>query len=144
MPNLPALLAGDQYLIALISYADGKTAVGRDRDRAFPGDVDSTTACSRWRRMKTAGRVGRSRMQSRFACIVAIREQWLDLSVGRADVVEVPAGPVAAGAAAAAYGAGFAASDSAGLAGERYRRIGEFETARSDCGWLWIAAHSTT
>ena len=45
MPNLPALLAGDQFLIALTATADGKTPSGDNRHRAVSGDTDSTTAC---------------------------------------------------------------------------------------------------
>jgi peptide/nickel transport system substrate-binding protein len=90
MPNLPALLAGDQYLIVLITTAEGKTAgdgigTGSFQVAGFSNGVVTLTANdSCWRGRPFADtveiRVHRS-----------IRDQWLDLGLGRADVVEVPA-----------------------------------------------------
>jgi ABC-type transport system substrate-binding protein len=90
MPNLPALLAGDQYLIALTTAADGKTAAGAIGTGPFQltgfnnGVLLLAANESCWQ-----GRPFADAIEIRVHR--AIREQWLDLSVGRADVVEVPA-----------------------------------------------------
>ena len=90
MPNLPELLAADEYLIALTVTSDGKTpegvlGTGPFQVEGFMNGVLTLTANdSSWQ--------GRP-----FADVVelhvhrSIRDQWLDLSVGRADLVEVPA-----------------------------------------------------
>jgi MarR-like DNA-binding transcriptional regulator SgrR of sgrS sRNA len=90
MPNLPALLASDQFLIALTVSADGKTpgsniGTGPFQVTSFSNGVLALAA-------NESGWQGRP-----FADAVEIRthkavhDQWLDLSIGRADVVEVPA-----------------------------------------------------
>ena len=90
MPNLPALLAGDQYLIALTTAADGKTAAGAIGTGPFQltsfnnGVLSLAANESCWQ-----GRPFADAIEIRVHR--TIREQWLDLSVGRADVVEVPA-----------------------------------------------------
>jgi peptide/nickel transport system substrate-binding protein len=90
MPNLPALLAGDQYLIALTTAADGKTAAGAIGTGPFQltgfnnGVLSLAANESCWQ-----GRPFADAIEIRVHR--AIREQWLDLSVGHADVVEVPA-----------------------------------------------------
>lgn len=90
MPNLPALLAGDQYLIALRATAEGKTPVGAIGTGPFQvtGFMNGVLALaaneSSWQ-----GRPFADAMEIRVHR--PVREQWLDLSVGRADVVEVPA-----------------------------------------------------
>jgi len=90
MPNLPALLAGDQYLIALTTASDGKTAAGAIGTGPFQltgfnnGVLSLAANESCWQ-----GRPFADAVEIRVHR--AIREQWLDLSVGRADVVEVPA-----------------------------------------------------
>jgi peptide/nickel transport system substrate-binding protein len=90
MPNLPALLAGDQYLIALTTAPDGKTAAGAIGTGPFQltgfnnGVLSLAANESCWQ-----GRPFADAIEIRVHR--AIREQWLDLSVGRADVVEVPA-----------------------------------------------------
>jgi len=90
MPNLPALLAGDQYLIALTTASDGKTAAGAIGTGPFQltgfnnGVLSLAANESCWQ-----GRPFADAIEIRVHR--AIREQWLDLSVGRADVVEVPA-----------------------------------------------------
>jgi peptide/nickel transport system substrate-binding protein len=90
MPNLPALLAGDQFLIALTVTADGKTSVGGIGTGPFQvsGFSNGVLALAAnencWQ-----GRPFVDAMEIRVHR--PVREQWLDLSVGRADVVEVPA-----------------------------------------------------
>ena len=90
MPNLPALLAGDQYLIALTTASDGKTAAGAIGTGPFQltgfnnGVLSLAANESCWQ-----GRPFADAIEIRVHR--TIREQWLDLSVGRADVVEVPA-----------------------------------------------------
>ena len=90
MPNLPALLARDEFLIALTVTADGKTpsgniGTGPFQVASFNNGVLALAA-------NESGWQGRP-----FADAIEIRahrqvhEQWLDLSIGRADVVEVPA-----------------------------------------------------
>ena len=90
MPNLPALLAGDQYLITLTTAVDGKTAAGAIGTGPFQltsfnnGVLSLAANESCWQ-----GRPFADAIEIRVHR--TIREQWLDLSVGRADVVEVPA-----------------------------------------------------
>jgi MarR-like DNA-binding transcriptional regulator SgrR of sgrS sRNA len=83
MPNLPALLARDEYLIA--GDAGGNIGTGPFQLNGFNNGVLSLAANDNcWQ--------GRP-----FLDVVEIRvhrnihDQWLDLSVGRADLVEVPA-----------------------------------------------------
>ncbi len=83
MPSLPALLAGDEYLIA--ADAGGNIGTGAFQVTGFNNSLLTLTA-------------NESCWQGRpFVDVVeihvhrSIRDQWLDLSVGRADLVEVPA-----------------------------------------------------
>jgi ABC-type transport system substrate-binding protein len=85
MPNLPMLLAGDAYRIAEEGVSGAPVGTGPFKFAAAQNGVVTLTLYSDcW--------TGRP-----FADSVEIREhrpareQWLDLSVGRADVVEVPA-----------------------------------------------------
>jgi peptide/nickel transport system substrate-binding protein len=90
MPNLPELLAGDEFLIALTVTSEGKPPEGVIGTGAFQASgfasgvltLAAFDGCWQGRPFLDAVeiRVGRP-----------IREQWLDLSVGRADLVEVPA-----------------------------------------------------
>jgi len=89
MPNLPALLASDAYLIALTRTADGQTpanpiGTGPFQFTSFSNGLLTLTANdSCWQ--------GRPFLDSIvIAANRSIRDQWLDLSVGRADVAEVP------------------------------------------------------
>jgi peptide/nickel transport system substrate-binding protein len=90
MPNLPALLAGDEFLLALTIGADGKAAGGNVGTGPFQVTgfangvltLAANEAC--W-----SGRPFVDSVELRVHR--AVRDQWLDLSVGRADVVEVPA-----------------------------------------------------
>lgn len=84
MPNLPSLLAGDQYLIA--ADAGGNIGTGPFQLSGFNNAVLTLTAnedCWQGRPFVDAVEIHLHR---------SIRDQWLDLSVGRADLVEVPAG----------------------------------------------------
>ncbi len=89
MPNLPALLASDEFLIALTTKSDGSTPAGNVgtgpfRPVGFANGVLQLAAnenCWRGRPFLDAVEIRVHR---------AVRDQWLDLSVGRADVVEVP------------------------------------------------------
>ena len=90
MPNLPALLASDDFLIALTATADGKTAAGGIgtgpyQVTGFSNGVLALAANENcW-----SGRPFADGVEIRVHR--AVRDQWLDLSLGRADVVEVPA-----------------------------------------------------
>jgi len=90
MPNLPALLASDRYLISLVTTADGKTAgdgigTGPFQLAGFINGVLTLTANeSCWQ-----GRPFVDSIEVRVHR--STRDQWLDLGLGRADVVEVPA-----------------------------------------------------
>ncbi|MGA3370658.1 MAG: ABC transporter substrate-binding protein [Terracidiphilus sp.] len=82
MPNLPALLAGDEFLIA--ADAGGNIGTGPFQITGFTNGVLTLTAnenCWQGRPFVDAIQIQVHR---------AIRDQWLDLSVGRADLVEVP------------------------------------------------------
>jgi MarR-like DNA-binding transcriptional regulator SgrR of sgrS sRNA len=89
MPNLPALLASDAYLIALTRTADGQTPANPIGTGPFQftslnnGSLTLTANESCW--------YGRPFVDEiLIAGNRPIREQWLDLSVGRADMAEVP------------------------------------------------------
>jgi peptide/nickel transport system substrate-binding protein len=89
MPVLPALLAGDAYLIALpnpnVASDDRLLGTGPFQTAGFTNNSLKLTAnenCWRGRPFADAIEIQVHR---------AIRDQWLDLSVGRADIVEVPA-----------------------------------------------------
>ena len=90
MPNLPALLADDRFLIALPVTADGKTpppgtGTGPFSVTGFNNGVLSLAANENcW-----SGRPFADAIEIRVHR--PVREQWLDLSLGRTDVVEVPA-----------------------------------------------------
>jgi MarR-like DNA-binding transcriptional regulator SgrR of sgrS sRNA len=83
MPNLPALLASDQCLIA--ADAGGNIGTGPYQLSGFNNAVLTLTAnenCWQGRPFMDAIEIHLHR---------SVRDQWLDLSVGRADLVEVPA-----------------------------------------------------
>lgn len=90
MPNLPALLAGDPFLIVLSATGDGRTpgnsiGTGPFQVSGFNNGVLSLTANENcW-----SGRPFADAVEIRVHR--PVREQWLDLTMGRADVVEVPA-----------------------------------------------------
>jgi len=89
MPNLPALLAGDEFLIAHTLTTDGKTpspniGTGPFQLTSFNNGVLALAAneiCWQGRPFTDAVEIRVHR---------AVHDQWLDLSIGRADVVEVP------------------------------------------------------
>lgn len=90
MPNLPALLAGDDFLIALTITPDGKPVsvpigTGPFQVTSFSNGVLALAAnenCWQGRPFADSIQILTDR---------SVRDQWLDLAVGRADVVEVPA-----------------------------------------------------
>jgi hypothetical protein len=85
MPNLPELLANDAYRIAESGAAGAPVGTGPFQFSAAQSGVVLLTANdSCW-----AGRPFVDTVEIREHR--AVRDQWLDLSVGRADVVEVPA-----------------------------------------------------
>jgi len=88
MPVLPALLASDAFLIALPnpnpSSDDRLLGTGPYETGGFANNILKLTAnenCWQGRPFADAIEIRVHR---------AIRDQWLDLSVGRADIVEVP------------------------------------------------------
>ncbi len=89
MPNLPALLAGDGFLIALTRAADGQTpsnpiGTGPFQFVSSGGNMLTLAANDNY----WGGRPFADKIE--IVTGKSIRDQWLDLSVGRADVVEVP------------------------------------------------------
>ena len=89
IPNLPAMLAGNEFPIALTVGANGQippTPIGTGPFQLASnanGTLTLTANESCWQ-----GRPFLDSIQIRGHR--AVRDQWLDLSVGRADVVEVP------------------------------------------------------
>ncbi|MGB8262243.1 MAG: ABC transporter substrate-binding protein, partial [Terracidiphilus sp.] len=90
LPNLPELLAGDAYRLSLTVTASGATpavttGTGPYQVAGFANGVLSLTACDAcWQ-----GRPFADAVEIRVHR--AVRDQWLDLSLGRADLAEVPA-----------------------------------------------------
>ena len=90
MPNLPSLLAGDEYRIALTVTENGATPSGSIGTGPFQltgfsnGVLTLAANDNCWQ--------GRPFLDGiEISVHRAIRDQWLDLSVGRADLVEIPA-----------------------------------------------------
>jgi peptide/nickel transport system substrate-binding protein len=89
MPNLPALLAGDAYLIALTRTADGQTPANPIGTGPFQfagsnnGELTLTANESCWQGRPFVDEIT-------IAGNRPIRDQWLDMSVGRTDIAEVP------------------------------------------------------
>jgi peptide/nickel transport system substrate-binding protein len=89
MPNLPALLAGNEYLIALTRTADGQTPANPIGTGPFQftslnnGLLTLTANDSCWQGRPFVDEIT-------IAGNRPIRDQWLDLSVGRTDIAEVP------------------------------------------------------
>jgi len=90
MPNLPSLLAGDGYRIGLTVSENGTTPAGNIGTGPFQltgfanGVLTLAANDNCWQ-----GRPFVDGIEIRVHR--AIRDQWLDLSVGKADLVEVPA-----------------------------------------------------
>jgi MarR-like DNA-binding transcriptional regulator SgrR of sgrS sRNA len=90
MPNLPALLASDQFLVQQIASSDQKSAsgavgTGPYQVTGFNNGVLALAANENcW-----SGRPFADGIEIRVRR--PVRDQWLDLGLGRADVVEVPA-----------------------------------------------------
>jgi ABC-type transport system substrate-binding protein len=89
MPNLPALLGSDAYLIALTRTADGQTPANLVGTGPFQftssnnGVLTLTANEGCWQGRPFVDEIV-------IAGNRPIREQWLDLSVGRTDIAEVP------------------------------------------------------
>jgi peptide/nickel transport system substrate-binding protein len=90
LPNLPELLAGDEFRIALNGADSGATAPGTMGTGPFQfvGFINGVLTLAAndncWQ--------GRPFLDSvEIRAHRSIRDQWLDLSVGRADLVDVPA-----------------------------------------------------
>ncbi len=90
MPNLPGQLAGGDFLISLTHTADGKTPTGAIGTGPFQltgfnnGVLTLVENDANWE--------GRPFLDSiEIRVHRPIRDQWLDLGVGRSDVVQVPA-----------------------------------------------------
>jgi peptide/nickel transport system substrate-binding protein len=89
MPQLPAILAGEQYLIALTVGADGLPPAKPTGTGPFQlvssanGTLMLAANSNSWQ-----GRPFADSIEIRGHR--GIRDQWLDLGVGRAEVVEVP------------------------------------------------------
>ena len=89
MPNLPALLAGDAYLITLTRTADGQTPA----NPIGTGPFQVTSLSSALLTLTANESCWRGRPFVDEITITGnrpIRDQWLDLSVGRTDIAEVP------------------------------------------------------
>lgn len=90
MPNLPALLADNDFLIAVTATADGSTPAAPIGTGPFQftsqsnGMLTLTANENCWQ-----GRPFVNTIEMRVRR--AVHDQWLDLSVGRTDIVEVPA-----------------------------------------------------
>lgn len=89
MPNLPALLASNAYLIALTRTADGQTPANPIGTGPFQfvglnnGTLTLTANDSCWQGRPFLDEILISGHRP-------LRDQWLDLSAGRADIAEVP------------------------------------------------------
>jgi peptide/nickel transport system substrate-binding protein len=89
MPNLPALLASDAYRIALTRTADGQTPANPIGTGPFQftslnnGTLTLTANDSCWQGRPFLDEIVITGNRP-------IRDQWLDLSAGRADIAEVP------------------------------------------------------
>jgi peptide/nickel transport system substrate-binding protein len=89
MPNLPALLAADAYLIALTPTANGQTPANPIGTGPFQfassnnGLLTLTANESCWQGRPFVDEIT-------IAGNRPIRDQWLDLSVGRTDIAEIP------------------------------------------------------
>jgi peptide/nickel transport system substrate-binding protein len=93
MPNLPALLAGDDFLIAHAGFIPSTTTsimgafvgTGAFQPASFSNSLLTLVANDNaWQGRPFLDKIEISGHKS-------IRDQWLDLSVGHADLVEVPA-----------------------------------------------------
>jgi MarR-like DNA-binding transcriptional regulator SgrR of sgrS sRNA len=84
MPNLPALLAGDAYLI---SAGDAGASIGSGPFQVTNFNNSILTLAANDNCWQGRPFIDTVEIHVRRS----IRDQWLDLSVGRADLVEVPA-----------------------------------------------------
>jgi peptide/nickel transport system substrate-binding protein len=90
MPNLPALLAGDEFLITLTIGADGKTPTTNTGTGPFQvSGFNNATLTLIANDNCWQGRPFADGVEIRVHR--PVHDQWLDLSLGHADVVEMPA-----------------------------------------------------
>ena len=90
MPNLPALLAGDEFLITLAIGADGKTPTTNTGTGPFQiSGFNNATLTLIANDNCWQGRPFADSVEIRVHR--SVHDQWLDLSLGHADIVEVPA-----------------------------------------------------
>lgn len=90
VPQLPTLLAGDAFLIALTRSADGQPPAALIGTGAFQfTSFNNNTLTLAANESCWQGRPFVDQIV--ITAYRAIRDQWLDLSLGRADVAEVPA-----------------------------------------------------
>jgi len=90
MPNLPALLASDQFLIALTRTAEGRTPTTGIGTGPFEvAGLNNAVLTLSANENCWSGRPFADKIEIRVHR--AVRDQWLDLSLGRTDVVEIPA-----------------------------------------------------
>jgi peptide/nickel transport system substrate-binding protein len=96
MPNLPALLAGDAYRIALTRTADGQTPdrlIGTGPFQFGSAALQLASGSGGALTLKANENCWQGRPFLDQIVILAnrsIRDQWMDLTLGRADVVAVP------------------------------------------------------
>ncbi len=96
MPNLPALLAGDAYRIALTRTADGQTPghlVGTGPFQLGSASLQLASGSGGALTLAANENCWQGRPFLDQIVILAnrsVRDQWMDLTLGRADVVEVP------------------------------------------------------
>lgn len=89
MPNLSSLLASDEFLISLVVAVDGTAPQGNIGTGPF--QVASSVNGVLSLKANEASWRGRPFVDTiEIGAHRAVRDQWLDLSLGRADVVEVP------------------------------------------------------
>jgi peptide/nickel transport system substrate-binding protein len=90
MPNLPALLADDEFLLALTVAADGKAAspdIGTGPFQVSPAGSGALTLSANENCWQGRPFIDAVELRGHRS----IHDQWLDLGVGRTDVAEVPA-----------------------------------------------------
>jgi len=93
MPSLPALLAGDDFMIGYAGPASsGATALPGPTIGTGPFQVDGLSNGILTLVANDTCWLGRPFVDKiEIRGYVPIRDQWLDMSLGRADIVEVPA-----------------------------------------------------
>ena len=89
MPELPWMLAEDRFLVRLLAADDGREqpcCIGTGPYQIAKGGPDSLALTANENYWAGRPYIDTIELVTRRA----VRDQWLDLSVGRADIVEVP------------------------------------------------------